>query len=107
MSHAEAFDLDSGILDITFESFDRHYAVNVRATWLLLASFARQLTGSAGFVVALTSDHTVGNLPYGVTKGALDRRRDHWPAARRAAAVTGLSAADHATSQKLPSGSAK
>jgi 3-oxoacyl-[acyl-carrier protein] reductase len=24
-------------------------------------------------VVALTSDHTVGNLPYGATKGALDR----------------------------------
>jgi 3-oxoacyl-[acyl-carrier protein] reductase len=24
-------------------------------------------------VIALTSDHTVGNLPYGATKGALDR----------------------------------
>jgi hypothetical protein len=35
------------------------------------------------------------------------RRGDHWPAARRAAATTGLSPADHATSQKLPSGSAK
>ncbi|NEE25125.1 SDR family oxidoreductase, partial [Streptomyces sp. SID7982] len=26
-----------------------------------------------GRIVALTSDHTVGNLPYGASKGALDR----------------------------------
>jgi 3-oxoacyl-[acyl-carrier protein] reductase len=71
MSHAES--VDSGILDTTVESFDRHYAVNVRATWLLLAAFARQLPATGGCVVALTSDHTVGNLPYGATKGALDR----------------------------------
>jgi 3-oxoacyl-[acyl-carrier protein] reductase len=62
-----------GRLDTTVESFDRHYAVNVRATWLLLAAFARQLPATGGCVVALTSDHTVGNLPYGVTKGGLDR----------------------------------
>jgi 3-oxoacyl-[acyl-carrier protein] reductase len=55
------------------ESFDRHYAVNVRATWLLTAAFARQLPATGGCVLALTSDHTVGNLPYGSTKGALDR----------------------------------
>jgi 3-oxoacyl-[acyl-carrier protein] reductase len=71
MSHAES--VDSGILDTTVASFDRHYAVNIRATWLLLAAFARQLPDSGGSVVALTSDHTVGNLPYGVTKGGLDR----------------------------------
>jgi 3-oxoacyl-[acyl-carrier protein] reductase len=71
MSHAES--AGSGILDTTIESFDRHYAVNVRATWLLLAAFARQLPASGGRIVALTSDHTVGNLPYGATKGALDR----------------------------------
>jgi 3-oxoacyl-[acyl-carrier protein] reductase len=71
MSHAES--VDSGILDTTVESFDRHYTVNVRATWLLIAAFARQLPATGGSVVALTSDHTVGNLPYGVTKGGLDR----------------------------------
>ena len=71
MSHTES--VDSGILDTTVESFDRHYAVNVRATWLLLAAFARQLPVTGGCVVALTSDHTVRNLPYGVTKGGLDR----------------------------------
>ncbi len=71
MSHCES--VDSGFLDTSVESFDRHYAVNVRAVWLLIAAFARQLPSSGGAVVALTSDHTVGNLPYGVTKGALDR----------------------------------
>ncbi len=71
MSHCES--VDSTIVDTTVESFDRHYAVNVRATWLLLAGFARQLPEGGGRVVALTSDATAGNLPYGATKGALDR----------------------------------
>lgn len=71
MSHTES--VASGILDTTVESFDRHYAVNIRSTWLLLVAFAEQLPESGGSVIALTSDHTVGNLPYGVTKGGLDR----------------------------------
>jgi len=71
MSHCES--VDSGLLTTTVESFDRHYAVNVRASWLLLAAFARQLPTAGGSVVALTSDHTVNNLPYGATKAALDR----------------------------------
>lgn len=44
-----------------------------RATWLLLAVFARQLLRTGGSVIALTLDQAVGNLPYGVTKGGLDR----------------------------------
>lgn len=71
LSHCEG--VDSGLLDTTVESFDRHYAVNVRASWLLIAAFARQLPSTGGSVLALTSDHTVDNLPYGATKGALDR----------------------------------
>lgn len=71
MSHCES--VDSGILDTTVDSFDRHYAVNVRAAWLLLAAFARQLGPAGGGVIALTSDHTVNNVPYGATKAALDR----------------------------------
>jgi 3-oxoacyl-[acyl-carrier protein] reductase len=71
MAHCES--VDSGVLDTTVQSFDRHYAVNVRASWLLIAAFARQLGPAGGAVLALTSDHTVGNLPYGATKGALDR----------------------------------
>jgi 3-oxoacyl-[acyl-carrier protein] reductase len=71
MSHCEG--VASGVLDTSVESFDRHYAVNVRASWLLVAAFARQLPPHGGSVIALTSDHTIGNLPYGATKGALDR----------------------------------
>jgi 3-oxoacyl-[acyl-carrier protein] reductase len=71
MSHCES--VDSSILDTTVESFDRHYAVNVRAPWLLIASLARQVPEAGGRIVALTSDATAGNLPYGATKGALDR----------------------------------
>jgi 3-oxoacyl-[acyl-carrier protein] reductase len=71
LSHCES--VDSGFLDTSVENFDRHYAVNVRASWLLVATLARQLPPDGGRVVALTSDHTVGNLPYGASKGALDR----------------------------------
>ena len=71
LSHCES--VDSDFETTTVESFDRHYAVNVRAAWLLIRAFGRQVPTSGGTVVALTSDHTVGNLPYGATKGALDR----------------------------------
>jgi 3-oxoacyl-[acyl-carrier protein] reductase len=40
---------------------------------LLTASFARQMPETGGTVLALTRDHTVHNLAYGATKGALDR----------------------------------
>jgi len=77
MSHCES--VDSSILTTTLESWDRHFAVNARATWLLVNAFAAQLPETViagevgGRIVALTSDHTVHNLPYGASKGALDR----------------------------------
>ena len=73
MCHCES--VDSGLLDTTVDSFDRHYAVNVRATWLLIRDFAERLPAvdGTGRVIAMTSDHTVGNLPYGASKGAMDR----------------------------------
>ncbi len=71
LSHCES--VDSGVLTTTIDSFDRHYAVNVRASWLLIVAFVRRLPPTGGAVVALTSDHTVDNLPYGATKAALDR----------------------------------
>jgi 3-oxoacyl-[acyl-carrier protein] reductase len=73
MSHCES--VDSGLLDTTVESFDRHFAVNTRATWLLIREFGRRFTAEKGTgrIVGLTSDHTVGNLPYGASKGAMDR----------------------------------
>ncbi|MEV0623437.1 SDR family oxidoreductase [Nonomuraea sp. NPDC050404] len=73
MCHCES--VDSGLLDTSVESFDRHFAVNARATWLLIREYGRRFAGERGTgrIIALTSDHTVGNLPYGASKGALDR----------------------------------
>ncbi len=71
LSHAH--DVETGMLDTTAASFDRHVAVNARASLLLIAAFARQIGAGGGAVLALTSDHTTGNLPYGASKGALDR----------------------------------
>ena len=71
LSHCES--VASGILDTSLESFDRHFAVNTRASWQLIREFALQIPLSGGKIIGLTSDHTVGNLPYGASKGALDR----------------------------------
>lgn len=71
LAHSES--IDSSILSTTLESFDRHLAVNVRAAWQLIAAVARQVPEGDGRIVAFTSDHVVDNLPYGASKGALDR----------------------------------
>jgi 3-oxoacyl-[acyl-carrier protein] reductase len=51
--------------------------VNARSVWLLIKSFAEQFAepaeASTGRIVAITSDHAAHNLPYGASKGALDR----------------------------------
>nr|WP_269327010.1 SDR family oxidoreductase [Kineosporia mesophila] len=73
MCHAES--VDSDLLSTSVESFDRHFAVNTRSSWLLVREFAQRMErpdGSAR-IIALTSDHTTFNLPYGASKGALDR----------------------------------
>ena len=73
MSHCQS--VDSSIITTTVESFDFHFAVNARATWLLVREFGLRYRGAfgSGRIIALTSDHTVENLPYGASKGALDR----------------------------------
>ena len=71
LSHAES--RDSGILDTTVESFDRHMIVNARASWQLIRAFAEQAPAEGGAIVALTSDAIAYNVPYGASKGALDR----------------------------------
>lgn len=75
MCHCES--VDSSILTTTVESFDLHFAVNARATWLLIKAFAEQFPENdqtpAGRIVAITSDHAEFNLPYGSSKAALDR----------------------------------
>ncbi len=73
MSHCHS--VDSNILTTTVESFDQHFAINTRATWLLVREFGRSYRGDFGDgrIIAITSDHTVENLPYGASKGAMDR----------------------------------
>ena len=73
LCHCES--VNSGLLDTTVESFDRHFAVNARASWLLIREFGRRFRGphGTGRVISLTSDAVTGNLPYGASKGALDR----------------------------------
>lgn len=72
MCHCES--VDSAILTTTVDSFDLHFAVNARATWLLIKAFAEQFPSAApGRIAAITSDHAEFNLPYGASKAALDR----------------------------------
>lgn len=63
-----------GLQNVTVGALERHVAVNVTANLLLIQEFAQRFSvGRSGAVVALTSDHTARNVPYGVTKGALER----------------------------------
>lgn len=73
LSHCQS--VDSDILGTTVASFDLHFAVNARASWLLVCEFGRRFRGARGRgrIVALTSDAVAGNLPHGASKGALDR----------------------------------
>ncbi len=73
MSHCHSVETD--IMTTSVESFDLHFAVNARATWLLVKEFGRRFRSEPGTgrIIAITSDHTAGNLPYGASKGAMDR----------------------------------
>ena len=73
LSHC--YSVDSCILTTTLENFDRHFHINTRASWLLIREFAQRFRyrNCPGRIIALTSDHTSFNLPYGASKGALDR----------------------------------
>ena len=46
MAHCEG--VDSSILDTTVESWDRHFAVNARASWLLVKAFAERIPDRPG-----------------------------------------------------------
>jgi 3-oxoacyl-[acyl-carrier protein] reductase len=63
LAHCES--VASGIMDTSVESFDHHFGVNVRATWLLIREFAQRLEAEfgRGRIIGLTSDHVAGNLP--------------------------------------------
>jgi 3-oxoacyl-[acyl-carrier protein] reductase len=71
---AHALSLPGGVLDTTVGDFDRHVAVNARATLLLVRELARRLpAGAPGRVVTLTSDAVRGEVAYGASKAAQDR----------------------------------
>lgn len=66
-------DIPLPLLETSAEEFDRHFAVNARSVALLIQELANRLPGADGRVVAFTSDALSDNVPYGVSKGSLDR----------------------------------
>lgn len=73
MSHCHS--VDSDINSTTIESFDKHFAINTRACWLLIKEFSNRgnFECDKGRIIGITSDHTAWNMPYGASKGAMDR----------------------------------
>jgi 3-oxoacyl-[acyl-carrier protein] reductase len=73
LCHVE--DDETDIVGTTVASFDRHFAVNARGSWLLIRDFGLRFRGLAGRgrIVGITSDHFVGSVPYGASKAALNR----------------------------------
>jgi 3-oxoacyl-[acyl-carrier protein] reductase len=70
---AHARDIQLPLSATSADEFDRHFAVNARSVALLIQEFAHRLVGNDGRIVAFTSDALNDNVPYGVSKGALDR----------------------------------
>ena len=66
-------DIELSLLATSAPEFDRHFAVNARSVALLIQEFANRLPDGDGRVVAFTSDALSNNVPYGVSKAALDR----------------------------------
>jgi len=73
LSHC--YSVDSTIQNTSIQSFDTHFSVNARASWLLIKHFCSRFIGAfgSGRIVSITSDHVAGNMPYGASKGAMDR----------------------------------
>jgi len=72
-----AYETPGGYAEMDAGTLDAHYAVNVRAPVLLSCELARRHPrGTPGRIVCLTSGQSLGpmegELPYAVTKGALE-----------------------------------
>jgi len=72
-----AVSINDSFETITAEGLDAHYTVNVRATALLSAEFARRYKGGpGGRIINLTSGQSLGPMPgelsYVATKGAIE-----------------------------------
>jgi 3-oxoacyl-[acyl-carrier protein] reductase len=68
-------DLEVPFVDLSPESLDKHYAVNVRAVALLCKEFVKR--GKAGSIINMTSGQSLGSMgghkvPYTITKAALE-----------------------------------
>ncbi|ASN04596.1 SDR family oxidoreductase [Virgibacillus necropolis] len=73
-----AYSTRDGYQQLDVQTLDNHYAVNMRATFLLCVEFARRFKkaeGSAGRVINMTSGQAQGpmleELAYGATKAAI------------------------------------
>lgn len=73
-----AYSTRDGYLAFHAEELDKHYAVNMRATFLLSVEFARRFQKAGktmGRIINMTSGQAqgpmVGELAYGATKGAI------------------------------------
>lgn len=73
-----AFSTRDGYKDLDVKTLDEHYAVNMRATFLLSVEFARrfkQENKRLGRIINLTSGQALGPMPgelaYAATKGAI------------------------------------
>ncbi|RSK26644.1 SDR family oxidoreductase [Bacillus sp. HMF5848] len=73
-----AHSTNDGFLQLDADALDKHYAVNMRSTFLLSVEFARRLShakNSYGRIINLTSGQDLGPMPnelaYAATKGAI------------------------------------
>jgi 3-oxoacyl-[acyl-carrier protein] reductase len=73
-----AYSLRDGFMNLDAKTLDDHYAVNMRATFLLSVEFARRFRHSQntmGRIINLTSGQALGpmlgELAYAATKGAI------------------------------------
>jgi 3-oxoacyl-[acyl-carrier protein] reductase len=68
--------VNAAIEELTADSLDQHYAVNVRGMALLCREFVRRFRGENGRIINITSGQgsgpMPGELPYVATKGAVD-----------------------------------
>lgn len=71
-----AYATESAVDDLTAETLDSHYTVNLRAMMLLCAEFVRSFKQGQGRIINLTSGQGLGPLPnelaYAATKGGVE-----------------------------------
>jgi len=76
MSHCES--VDSSILDTTLDSWERHFAVNARAVWLLIKAFAEHLPDETTTQVTGRSSPSPATTP--CTTCRMEPARARWTA---------------------------